>query len=238
MQPDISIVILCYHASHGIVPFVEKVVQEIEKHTKNWEIILVGNYLKGSADDTPEIVRNLAQKDPRFIALTLEKKGMMGWDARSGLEKAIGKTIALIDGDGQMPPEDLSKVYSKLIDENLDMVKTYREQRYDGIFRKINSEVYNVVFKILFPGFKVRDVNSKPKIFTQEFFKKLKLTSNDWFLDAEIMIQARRYRCKLGEVSTIFYESQSRKSFIKVKHILEFLKNFLIARIKEFFINK
>ncbi len=235
MIPDISVVILCYKTGNKAEEFVFKVIHEISKASTNYEIILVGNYLKGDdADETPAAVRELASRDPRIKAVTLEKKGMMGWDARSGLEVATGQTIALIDGDGQMLPEDLLRVYQKLKADKLDMVKTYREKRFDGILRKINSDVYNMLFRTLFPGFKINDVNSKPKIFTRDFFDKLELTSDDWFFDAEVMIQARRLRCKFGEIPTQFYESKSRKSFIRARHVLEFLKNLFIARVKEF----
>jgi len=233
--PDISVVILCYKTGNKAEEFVCKVIHEISKAITNYEIILVGNYLKGDhTDKTPEAVREIASRDPRTKAITLEKKGMMGWDTRSGLDAATGQTIALIDGDGQMLPEDLLRVYQKLKSDNLDMVKTYREKRHDGILRKINSDVYNMLFRSLFPGFRVRDVNSKPKIFTRDFFDKLELTSDDWFFDAELMIQARRLECKLGEIPTEFYESKSRKSFIRARHVLEFLKNLFIARIREF----
>jgi len=235
--PDISIVILCYKTGNTAEEFILKVIHEICKASTNYEIILVGNYLKGdNADETPEAVREIASSDPRIKAITLEKKGMMGWDARSGLDAATGQTIALIDGDGQMLPEDLLRSYQKLKADNLDMVKTYREKRYDGILRKINSDVYNLLFRSLFPGFRVRDVNSKPKIFTRDFFDQLELTSDDWFFDAEVMIQARRLKCLLGEIPTEFYESKNRKSFIRAKYVLEFLKNLFIARVNEFFV--
>ncbi|MFC1517403.1 glycosyltransferase family 2 protein [Candidatus Margulisiibacteriota bacterium] len=239
MAPDISVVILCYKAGRKVEDFVNKVVAETNKISPNYEIILVGNYVKGDTnDDTPHAVKEIATKDPKLKAITLEKKGMMGWDARAGMNAATGNTIALIDGDGQMLPEDLGKVYRKLIDERLDIVKTYRQKREDGILRKINSNVYNLLFRFLFPGYKVKDVNSKPKIFTRGFFNKLKLSSNDWFLDAEIMIQARRYKGRLGEIPTVFLEIQNRRSFIRAKYIIEFLVNFLIARLKEFFTKK
>jgi glycosyltransferase involved in cell wall biosynthesis len=239
MRPELSVVILCYKAGQKTRDFVRTAVKEIEQLTKSWEMILVGNYLPGdTTDETPQVVRELAAGDQRIKAVTLEKKGMMGWDARSGLAQATGATIALIDGDGQMPPEDIGRVYRKLVSEELDMVKPYREQRHDGLLRKLNSDVYNIVFRTLFPGFPVQDVNSKPKIFRREFFNRLKLTANDWFIDAEIMIQARRYKCRLGEVPTVFYESSTRRSFVRVKHILEFLKNLAIARLHEFFIKK
>lgn len=237
MSADLSIVILCYKAREKAREFTQQVIKEVGSVTDNWEIVLVGNYLKNdTADTTPKIVRELAANDKRIKALTLEKEGMMGWDARTGLSQATGNSIAFIDGDGQMPPQDITSVYRKLKEGNLDMVKTYREKRHDGLSRKVNSDIFNILFRILFPGFPVRDVNSKPKIFTREFLNKLELTSDDWFLDAEIIIQARRHHCRMAEIPTIFYDVEGRKSFVRPNHIIEFLKNLLIARLKEFLV--
>ena len=105
---------------------------------------------------------------------------MMGWDMRSGLESADGNFIAVIDGDGQMPAKDIIRVYKKIKEEDLDFVKTFREERFDNFWRKTISFNYNLIFKILFPGLAAKDVNSKPKIFTRHFFDRLDLVSDDW----------------------------------------------------------
>ena len=236
MKPDISIVVLCYKAGDVATQFANDVIMSMSEITSNWEVILVGNYDKGSNDMTPLIIREMARNNPQIKAVTLVKKGKMGWDARSGFQECNGNTIALVDGDGQMPSEDLKRVYLKLIEEKLDIVKTFRTMRGDGLIRIINSKIYNMVFRILFPGFNIRDVNSKPKIFTRELYDKLTLQSNDFFLDAEIMIKARRYKCKVGEIQTVFAKAKDRRSFIKARHIIEFIRNLVIARWQELFV--
>jgi hypothetical protein len=65
-------------------------------------------------------------------------------------------------------------------------------------------------------------------------YKKLRLESNDWFVDAEIMIKARRYKFKIGEIETNFNKNPKRQSFISFKANVEFIKNILTWRIKEF----
>jgi len=232
MIPDISIVILCYKARERIRAFVDKTIKLIGSSIPSWEIILVGNYVENTDDITPEIVKDIASKNQNIKAVTRVKEGMMGWDARTGLEKATGKYICLIDGDEQMPPEDIIKVYKKITDKNLDLVMTYRCIRHDGVIRKIVSNGYNLLFNLLFPGANVRDVNSKPKIFKKEAYDKMRLTSDDWFLDAEMVIQAKRLKFKIGEVSTEFYKCTHRRSFVKFDAILEFIMNLLKARFK------
>lgn len=232
--PNISVVVLCYKSADTITDFVKSLISSLQPREPLWEIILVGNYFEDSEDRTPELVREIAEHNPRIRAITKVKKGMMGWDMKSGLEAASGQTLAVIDGDGQMPPEDIARVYRKLKEENLDLVKTYRVQRDDGFYRMIISTVYNLLFKILFPGLKSRDINSKPKVMTREVYEKMDLRSDGWFIDAEIMIQARRLRLNIEEMPTVFRNIESRPSFVKPMAVLEFLANLVWHRFLEF----
>ena len=56
----------------------------------------------------------------------------------------------------------------------------------------------------------------------------------DVLIDGEIMIKARRFRFKIGEVETEFYENSERHSFVSVKTNLEFIINIIIWRFKEY----
>ncbi len=236
-HPALSLVILCYKAGSKINRFLESVTRNLDSVTSNWEIILVGNYWPDSNDDTPQVVREIASRNKKIHALTKEKQGWMGWDARSGLDLCRGEVIGFIDGDEQMVAEDIAKAYKLLIAQNADIVKPYREKRYDPWIRRANSSVYNVIYNFMFPGYCVNDVNSKPKLICRKAFEKLSLKSDDWFLDAEIMIQARRHQLKLVEFPTIFHKSVHRRSFVRFGAVFEFLKNLMKARIQEFFIS-
>ena len=65
-----------------------------------------------------------------MLAITEPKPqfGWLGWDVRWHL-KARGDFIALIDGDGQMPAEDIAKCYLHSKENNTDITMTYRITR-------------------------------------------------------------------------------------------------------------
>jgi glycosyltransferase involved in cell wall biosynthesis len=235
-RPDISIVILCYRSEAFAPIFIGEVKKSMDQSGLNYELVLVANFFSNTEkiDRTVEIVTELAKHDPKLLVVAKEKQGMMGWDMRSGLSAARGETIAVIDGDGQMPPEDVLKVYQALKSGPYAIAKTYRDQRFDGFKRRAISKVYNILLKSLFPKVTVRDANSKPKIFTRDGLTKLSLTSDDWFIDAEIIIQASYLGLKINEVPTQFHPNKNRKSFIRPSAIAEFLKNLIMYRWKMF----
>lgn len=237
--PEISVVVLCYKTEDFAREFSQKVISMFEKENIDYELILVGNYHLGSNDKTPEVVKSLAKENPRIIVVAKPKEGMMSWDMRTGLEASKGEYIAVIDGDGQMPYQDILRVYKMIKSGNFDFCKTYRAERYDSPYRKLISITYNFVFTILFYPLAVKDINSKPKIITREAYEKLKLVSDGWFIDAEIMIQARRFGFRIGEIPTVFDRNITGKSsYVGFSAIWEFIKNIVIFRIREFRYNR
>ncbi|MBI3637880.1 MAG: glycosyltransferase family 2 protein [Candidatus Rokubacteria bacterium] len=230
--PELSVVILCYRAEDFAPVFVAQMKRILEQKSIDYELVLVANYHRGAADRTPAIVRELARDDPRLTVVAREKEGMMGWDMRSGFAAARGRAVAVIDGDGQMRPEDIIAVYDVLRSGAYDLAKTYRKERRDGFRRLLISRVYNAVLKTLFPRVRVRDANGKPKIITRDALQRMHLTSDDWFIDAEIILEASRLGLRIGEVPTVFLTNPRRPSFIKVDAILEFARNLLVYRLK------
>ena len=233
-SPDISVVVLAYRSASTIEGFVASLVTSLEEEKIDWEIILVGNYFEGAGDQTPEVVQRISDRNPRIKTVVKVKEGMMGWDMKSGLQAATGKKMAVIDGDGQMPCTDVVRVYNLMIKKGYDLVKTVRIKRSDGLYRMSISTVYNLLFKVMFPGINAWDINSKPKIITRELYQKMNLESNGWFIDAEIMIIARRLKIVIGELESTFHSINSRPSFVKPLALLDFLVNLIWYRIKEF----
>ena len=91
-----------------------------------------------------------------------------------------------------------------------------------------------MIFKTLFPGLMSRDINSKPKVMSRAVYRQMELHSDGWFVDAEIMILARRMKLKIGELGTGFNCLADRRSFIKVSSIFEFLENLIRFRFMEY----
>jgi len=231
--PELSIVVLCYRSGEQVIPFAEKVTETARILSEDYEIVLVGNYVEGSEDKTKEIVLSLAAGDARMKALAKPKKGMMGWDMMEGMKATRGRYICVIDGDGQFPIESIQACFQKMKEGRYDLVKTYRTKRYDGIYRRLISAVYNIVFSVLFPGLGSRDINSKPKIISRTAYEKMVLTSTDWFIDAEIMINIRRLRLRYFEIPVVFYGMEERASFVRPGAIIEFVKNLVAYRLRE-----
>ena len=75
-EPYFSLVVLCYRSGRSIIPFIEKLREALSRCNFPSEIVLVGNYVEGSDDETPEVVRELADKYSNVRAVVKAKQGM------------------------------------------------------------------------------------------------------------------------------------------------------------------
>src|SRR3989338_8727272 len=184
--PELSVVVLCYKSGKTVIPYIEQVEKEfLENGMEDYELVLVGNYFSETNDKTPEIIKKLANKNPKILPVAMEKRGMLGWDVIMGFKAANGQAIALIDGDGQMPSRDIVRLFRVLKSGEFDLVKTFRKTRMDGPYRRFISSWYNMIFHILFPKVSFRDINSKPKLITRGAYNKMNLSCDGWFIDGE-----------------------------------------------------
>ncbi len=233
--PLLSIVVLAYRSGVRARAVVAQAIEALQTASiTDFELILVGNYVEGENDETPEVVRELAASYNRVRCCVLPKKGWMGWDMRKGLDLAKGDLIAVIDGDGQMPVVDVVRLFALMSSGECDLAKTYRVSRGDGWKRRLISTAYNLLFRVLFPGIGTSDANAKPKMMTRAALEGMDLHSDDWFIDAEIMLEARRANLVVKELPTNFTALEGRASFVRPVALLEFLRNLLKYRLREF----
>jgi glycosyltransferase involved in cell wall biosynthesis len=230
--PDLSVIVLCYRAGETIHQVLDPLRTLLGKSEASWEMVLVANFWENNDDPTPPIVRRYAQEHDRARIVSEPKCGAMGWDMRSGLAAATGSYLVVIDGDAQNPVEDVLRIYTTLRQGDYDVMKGRRAVRYDGSYRRIISVVYNVLFRLLFGTWDLWDINGKPKALTRQAFEKMNLRSDDWFIDAEIVLEAKRLGLRIGEIPVVFRENVARSSFVRLSAIWEFLGNMLRHRVR------
>lgn len=230
-QATLSLAIPLYNEESNINKVIIPVLSELEKGKVNYELILVDN---GSHDKTGQLIRELAERNNKLKIVRIEVNQGYGYGILKALEEASGKYVGFICGDGQVEPSDIVRVYHKLISDDLDLCKASRVIRQDGLQRKIISFFYNLFFSLLFVSIKSKDINATPKIMKREVYEKLNLKSRDWFIDAEVMIKCEKMGCKIQEVPITFYQRKEGVSNVRFSTILEFIKNILRYKLKNF----
>lgn len=229
--PELSAVVLCYRAGENVRRVAAGLHSELRASGVSFELILVANY-DDPADSTAAVAEEFAREHEQVKVLEERKQGAMGWDMRRGLEAAGGCFLVVIDGDEQNPSEDVLRAHRLLVDSGAGLVKGRRTSRSDGLLRHFVSVVYNAAFMLLFRTRGLWDINGKPKGLSRSAYEQMRLTADDWFIDAEIVLQARDLGLTIAELPVVFRENRTRRSFVRGSAVLEFLRNMTRARLR------
>jgi glycosyltransferase involved in cell wall biosynthesis len=223
--------VLGYRAGESLLRVVEPLHRLLGEAGVPFELVVVANDWPGSRDPTLAVAEGFAVEKDNVRVVSGEKRGGMGWDMRSGLAAARGDYLVVIDGDAQNPVDDVLRMYRDLKATGADVMKGRRTLRHDGLYRRLVSVVYNVAFRLFFRTSGLWDINGKPKGLTRAAYERLDLRSEDWFVDAEIVLQARERGLRIEELPVEFFRNDERASFVRVSAIWEFARNMLRARL-------
>ena len=231
-RPELSVIVLCYQAREAIHRVIDPLYAQLEAAGIAYELLLVANQWPDRPDPTGRVVAEFALQRDTVRTVIEDKRGAMGWDMRSGLAAASGDYMVVIDGDAQNPVDDVLKMYRRMKATGVDVMKGRRIARFDGPYRRTISAVYNLAFVLLFGTRGIWDVNGKPKGLTRAAYEAMELESDDWFIDAEMVLSARRQGLKVAELPVVFHHNEERDSFVRPTAILEFLKNMAGQRLR------
>ncbi len=218
-----SLVIPAYNEEESIGAAVRGLRDALGRVEHSFEIIVVNN---GSTDGTPRVLEELRADVPELAVVRVDVNRGYGNGVIAGLREAQGEILGWVDADNQVAPEDVAAVYREILHGGADLVKAVRTTRRESRFRRLQSVVYNAIFRILFGG-RYRDINAKPKMFRRSLWESLHVTSLDFFIDAEVMIRVIRARRQIREVEVSWAARTSGRSSVQPSAAVEFLKNLL-----------
>jgi phenylacetate-CoA ligase len=121
---DLSVIVPCYNEEANVPELVLRVLAVLDAGQIRGELLLVDD---GSRDRTAEVIREQARlHGERVVGLFhRSNRGLVeGW--RSGAKAARGANIAIIDADLQYLPEDILRLYRKLMETSVDIVQGSR----------------------------------------------------------------------------------------------------------------
>ena len=213
MNSNVSVIIPVYNEERNI----EYVIEGVEKYCEN--IIIVDDK---STDKSYEIIKNLQHRfSEKIIVLQNDKNSGIGYSVKKGMKKALelnNDIIIKFDGDNQHLPEDIPKFKTKLIDEQLDLIKGNRflineySQPMPNL-KILGNLITTNLQKLVSGNYKISDPNNgflaiKKVVLNTIDFKKLK---NNYYFENSLLIYVSSMGLKIGEVpiKTIYRDEKS-----------------------------
>lgn len=203
MDLTYSIVIPAYNESARLGATLEKVLNYIAAQKYDAEVIVVDD---GSRDNTPEIVRNFAAKNP--ILRLVENPGNRGkgYSVRNGVLQAQGRIVLFSDADLSSPIEEAPKLFQALA-EGADVaigsrwLRTELQTQRQPFHRQVFGRLFNLALRIVL-GLQFTDTQCGFKAFkrpaAQAIFPLQRVER--WGFDPELLFLARKLGYKVAEV--------------------------------------
>ena len=137
---DLSIVIPVYNERDNLPVLRERLVPELEKLGRAWEVVLSDD---GSTDGSGQTMEDIAKSDPRFKIVQLRRNFGQTAALMAALDNCSGDIVVMMDADLQNDPADIARLLAKL-DEGYDVVSGWRSDRRDKEWgRRFPSVVAN-----------------------------------------------------------------------------------------------
>lgn len=160
---DLSIVIPALNERKALPALLDEIAATCDSLDLAWEAIVVDD---GSTDGTIDLMAELAAERPEIRAMRLRRNFGKSAALAAGFEKAAGKTIVTIDGDGQDDPADIPVLLAEL-EVGADLVSGWKHHRRDPFSRRLASKIFNRVTAWL-TGVSMHDMNCGFKAYRGE----------------------------------------------------------------------
>ena len=191
-----------YNESARLGATLERVLGYIRAQTLDAEVIIVND---GSRDNTADIVRTFAAKDPALRLVENPGNRGKGYSVRNGMLHARGQVALFSDADLSSPIEEAPKLFAAL--ENADIaigsrwLRAETQTQRQPLHRQLFGRIYNLVLRLTL-GLKFADTQCGFKAFkqpaVQAIFPLQKIER--WGFDPEILFLARKLKFKVQEV--------------------------------------
>jgi glycosyltransferase involved in cell wall biosynthesis len=167
---DLSIVIPLYNEEESVDALYEEVRAAADRLNLDYEVLLVDD---GSTDRTPEKLREICGRDPRFKALRFRRNYGQTAALQAGFDQARGKVVITLDGDLQNDPADFGLLL-RTLDEGYDVVCGWRRDRQDALSRRVPSIAANWLIGAL-TGIRIHDNGCTLKAYRADVVKRARL---------------------------------------------------------------
>lgn len=145
-KPEFSIIVPVYNEACCLQELYRRISEVMDRSGGTWELILIND---GSVDESPDIIRQLATRDPRVRPVIFARNFGHQIAVTAGLDYSRGDAVVIIDADLQDPPEVILDLIEKWR-AGYEVVYAVRAEREgETFFKKITASLfYRIIYRI------------------------------------------------------------------------------------------
>jgi glycosyltransferase involved in cell wall biosynthesis len=172
-SPWASVIVPIKDERENLSPLLASLLKVMDSHENShvrpYEILFVDD---GSSDGSSEELDRLAGQYPQVRVFHFDRNYGKTCALDAGFAQSTGELIIQIDGDLQQDSEDILKLLPSTA--TYDLVCGWRQQRQDGLVRKLSSLIANRV-RNFFTHDGIHDTACPLKIFRRPVLERIRL---------------------------------------------------------------
>ena len=214
---ELSVVIPVFNGEHSIGEVVDRIGTTFANVPH--EIILVDD---GSQDGSASVCRQMVMRQSTHIRFVELARNFGEHHAvLAGLKYTSGDYVAVLDDDGQNPPEEVPRMLGELRGKRLDVVYGKQAERKDNWFRQLGSAFNDRVANVM--------LRKPPEIYLSSFKVMNRFVVN------EIL----KYPGPFPYIDGLICRTSNRLGQIEVKHDLRIAgrSNYSLVRLVRLWLN-
>ncbi len=169
----LSVVVPMYNEIDNAAPLIDAVQSALSSYPHPWELVVVDD---GSRDGTgARLEAHAATVGPHIRIVRLARNFRQTAAMQAGIDAARGDVIVTMDGDLQNDPRDIPRVVARLLNDDLDIVAGWRQNRQDGLWlRKVPSRIANKIIRNI-TGLPFQDLGCSLKAYRTDVLREVRL---------------------------------------------------------------
>lgn len=144
---EVSVIVPAHNEADGLAVFLEQLFGVLKDCAASYEVWVVDD---GSRDATWDIVRGESQRYPQLRGLRFTRNFGKEAGILAGLRHASGRSVVVMDADGQHPPALLPKMLDIWRQGQAQIVAAQKINRdSDGLIARLNARMFNGLMHML-----------------------------------------------------------------------------------------
>ncbi len=232
----LTVSIACYNEAENIRRFGKELLPVLNGLRMPYEVLLIDD---GSKDSTLEEANKLAKKHKEIRVIQHPRNLGLGAGIKTGIKNAKGELFIPLDADLTFHPDQIPLLMERFNKGDADCIIGSHFEKGGKLekvplYRIVLSRGVNILYNILL-GKRIKAISSIFRLYKTEQLRELKLKSNGFDLNAEILFNLLRRKRKVAEVpvtlTTRIYGVSKLNNFKEAKNHIKLLGRILWWKI-------
>jgi len=214
---DISVVVPLYNEEESLPELYKWIQRVMEENHFSYEVLFIDD---GSTDDSWNVVMKLAEKDNEHVKGVKFRRNYGKSPAlNTGFQRVNGRVIITMDADLQDSPDEIPRLYEKIVHEGYDLVSGWKRKRYDPLSKTIPTKLFNWTARKVSGVKNLHDFNCGLKAYRREVTQNIEIYGDmhryipflakaagfDKIGEIAVHHQARKYGCSKFGLDRFFH---------------------------------